>query len=53
MMYLMNTANISNLSAILAEDVTAPELRNPKVSGIYKSSKNVFSRLFAILNVKK
>ena len=49
MMYTMNTANISSMSAILAEDVNAPELRIPKTSGIRKARKNVFSRLAAIL----
>ncbi len=53
MMYMMNTANFNNLSAILAEDVNAPELRNPKVSGMRKAREKAFSRLVAMLNSKQ
>ena len=46
MMTLMNTAYTSRISMILAEDVSVPELRNPKLSGMSKPRKNLFSRLF-------
>ena len=45
MMNLMNTAYTTNLSAILADDVSTPELRNPKLSGMSKTRRNVISRL--------
>jgi hypothetical protein len=46
MMNLINTAYTANLSVILAEDVSAPELRNPKLSRMSKIRRNLFSRLF-------
>ena len=53
MMNLMNTPYSSNMSAILAEDVCAPELRNPKHSGISSIRKGFLDRLFEALAVKK
>lgn len=41
---MLNTANTLNLSALLAEDVYAPELRNPKNSGM--RARGWFARLF-------
>ena len=53
MMNWMNPAYTSNLSTILAEDVNTPELRNPKLSGMSKTRRNLFSRLIRNLTVKK
>ena len=53
MMNLMNTAYTCNMSTILAEDVCAPELRNPKHSGISTIRKGFLTRLFEALIVKK
>lgn len=53
MMNLNNTATTANLSVILAEDVGAPELRNPKLSGMSKTRMSLFSRLFKGMGAKK
>lgn len=53
MMNLVNTACTANLSVILAEDVSAPELRNPKLSGMSKTHKSLFSRLFKGMAARK
>ena len=53
MMNLMNTATTANLSVILAEDVGAAELRNPKLSGMSKPRKNLLSHLFKGLTARK
>ena len=53
MMNLNNTATTANLSVILAEDVGAPELRNPKLSGMCKTRMSLFSRLFKGMGAKK
>ncbi len=53
MMNWMNPTYTSNLSTILAEDVSTPELRNPKLSGMSKTRRNLFSRLIRNLTVKK
>ena len=53
MMNWMNDAYTSNLSAILAEDVSAPELRNPKLSGMSPAGNGLLSRLFRVLSAKK
>ena len=53
MMNMMNNAYTSNLSVILAEDVYAPELRNPKLSGMSQTGNGLLSRLFRALSVKK
>ena len=46
MMNLMNDAYTANISVILAEDVNAPELRNPELSGMRKTRISLLSRLF-------
>ena len=53
MMNMMNNDYTSNLSVILAEDVSAPELRNPKLSGMSHNRSNLLSRLFRVLSAKK
>ena len=53
MMNLINTAYTANLSVILAEDVSAPELRHPKLSGMSKTHKSLFSRLFKGMAARK
>jgi hypothetical protein len=53
MMNLINTVYTANLSVILAEDVGTPELRNPKLSGMSKTHKSLFSRLFKGMAVRK
>ena len=40
----------SNMAAVLAEDVYAPELRNPKISGMSKSRKTIAERIGSRLN---
>ena len=37
--------NHSNMAAILAEDVYAPELRNPQTSGMSANRKSVAERI--------
>jgi len=46
MMNMINSIYTANLSVILAEDTGAPELRNPKLSGMRKARMSLFSRLF-------
>ena len=46
MMSLMNTSGAANMSVFLAEDVCAPELRNPMLSGMSKTGKKLFGFLF-------
>ncbi len=46
MMNMINSIYTANLSVILAEDAGAPELRNPKLSGMCKVRVSLFSRLF-------
>ena len=53
MMNLINTTYTANLSVILAEDVSAPELRNPKLSGMSKNRKNLFARFLNSLTARK
>ena len=53
MMNLMNIAYTTNLSVILAEDSGAPELRNPKLSGISKTGRSLFGRLFNGLKARR
>ena len=53
MMYMMNTATTCNLSTILAEDVGAAELRNPKLYRMKKTRRSLFSRLFKRAAAKK
>ena len=53
MMNLINTTTTANLSVILAEDTGAPELRNPKLSGISKARMNLLSRLFKGMAARK
>ena len=53
MMNLINTAYNANLSVILAEDAGIPELRNPKLSGMSKTHKSLFSRLFRGMAARK
>ena len=45
MINLINNTYTANLSVILAEDVGAAELRNPKISGMRKTRKGLISRL--------
>ena len=55
-MNMMNTTNnayTSNMSVILAEDVYAPELRNPKLSGMRRTGNGLLSLLFKALTAKK
>ena len=47
MVYQMN---YSNMAAVLAEDVYAPELRNPKISGMSKNRKTMAERIVSGLN---
>ena len=42
--------NHSNMAAVLAEDVYAPELRNPKISGMSKNRKTIAERIVNGLN---
>ena len=42
--------NHSNMAAVLAEDVYAPELRNPKISGMSKTRKAITERIVNGLN---
>ena len=42
--------NHSNMAAVLAEDVYAPELRNPKISGMRKNRKAIAERIVNGLN---
>ena len=44
MFMMMNTANSQNLSALLAEDVHAPELRNPRNGAL--RARGWFAQLF-------
>ena len=53
MMNLINTAYTANLSAILAEDVGTPELRNPKLSGMSRIRRSLFSRLLKGMAARK
>lgn len=53
MMNMMNHDYTANLSVILAEDVSAPELRNPKLSGMSQNRAGLLSRLFKALTEKK
>ena len=53
MMNLINNAYTANLSVILAEDVSSPELRNPKLSGMSKNRKNLFARFLNSLTARK
>ena len=39
-----------NMAAVLAEDVYAPELRNPRVSGMSKNRKTIAKRIADGLN---
>ena len=48
MYHQMNHSN--NMAAVLAEDVYAPELRNPRISGMRKSRKSVAKRIVNGLN---
>ena len=43
MYYQMNHMN--NMAAVLAEDVYAPELRNPRLSGMSKTRKTITERI--------
>ena len=43
-MYNNNNVQVMNAAAWMAEDVGAPELRNPLTSGM--RAKGIFSRLF-------
>ena len=47
MYYQMKTMN---MAAVLAEDVYAPELRNPRVSGMSKNRKTIAKRIADGLN---
>ena len=42
--------NHMNMAAVLAEDVYAPELRNPRVSGMSKNRKTLTERIANGLN---
>ena len=42
--------NHQNMAAVMAEDVYAPELRNPRVSGISKNRKTIAERIADGLN---
>ena len=53
MMNMINNPYTSNLSVILAEDVYAPELRNPKLSGMSQNRTGLLSRLFRGLTARK
>ena len=44
MNWMNNNAQVMNMAVLMAEDVGAPELRNPLVSGL--RAKGIFSRLF-------
>ena len=48
MYMMMNTPYNQNLSTLLAEDVCAPELRNPKNGAIRAYSRGWFANLFKI-----
>lgn len=47
---MYNQMNHSNMAAMLAEDVYAPELRNPRVSGMTKNRKTITERIINGLN---
>jgi len=53
MITMMNTVYTANLSVFLAEDAGTPELRNPKLSGMSKTRKNLLSRFFNSLTARK
>lgn len=53
MMNLINTAYTANLSVILAEDTGTPELRNPKLSGMSRNRKSMFTHFFKRLTARK
>ncbi len=42
--------NQQNMAAVLAEDVYAPELRSPRVSGMSKTRKTIAERIADGLN---
>ena len=47
MYYQMNPVN---MATVLAEDVYAPELRNPRISGMSKNRKTIAARIADGLN---
>ena len=52
MMNMINDTYTGNLSMILAEDVYAPELRNPKLSGMSQNRTSLLGRLFKRLTAR-
>ena len=47
---MVNQMNHSHMAAVLAEDVYAPELRNPKISGMSRNRKTIAERIANKLN---
>ena len=47
---MYNQLNESHMAVVLAEDVYAPELRNPRTSGMSKNRKSLRERVVNRLN---